>query len=183
MKVKGINVSSKKTKEKIKHAFAELLFEKKSLNKLTVTELVKKADITRSAFYTHYDNIYEIAKEFQEENLTIFVQNMKQLQSIEDMNHYFDEIKNYLEENEDIYTMILSSKDPLFFVGSFGKIISKNLYDILKQKNIKNLEFNILFFVDGCMNLIIKHYRKEIPYSLDEIINYMKDMFKRLFLK
>ena len=76
MKVKGVNSSSLKTKEKIRHAFAELLSEKKSLNKLTVTDLVTKADITRSAFYTHYDNLYEIAKELQEESLAIFVENM-----------------------------------------------------------------------------------------------------------
>lgn len=182
MKVKGINSSSRKTKEKIRHAFAELLSEKKSLNKLTVTDLVMKADITRSAFYTHYDNIYEIAKEFQEESLAIFVENMKKVQSIADINLYFDEIKSYLEDNEEIYTMILSSKDPLLFIESFSEIISKNLYNLLKQKNITNLEFHIPFFVDGCMHLIIKHYRKEVPYSLDEIINYMKLMFKRLFL-
>ncbi len=182
MKVKGVNASSRKTKEKIRHAFAELLSEKKSLNKLTVTDLVLKADITRSAFYTHYDNLYEIAKDFQEETLSVFVENMKKLQSFEDMNLYFDEIKNYLEENEEIYTMILSSKDPLLFIESFSKVISKNLYDVLKYKNIENLEFHIPFFVDGCMHLIIRHYRKEIPYSLDDIIHYMKYMFKRLFL-
>ena len=78
--------------------------------------------------------------------------------------------------------MILSSKDPLLFIESFSKVISKNLYDVLKYKNIENLEFHIPFFVDGCMHLIIRHYRKEIPYSLDDIIHYMKYMFKRLFL-
>ena len=182
MKVKCINSSSRKTKEKIRHAFAELLSEKKSLNKLTVTDLVMKADITRSAFYTHYDNIYEIAKEFQEESLTIFVESMKHMQSLKDIDLYFDGIKNYLEENEEIYTMILSSKDPFVFIESFSKVILQNMYNLLKSKKIKNIELHIPFFVDGCMHLIIRHYRKEITYSLDDIINYMKQMFKQLFL-
>ena len=78
--------------------------------------------------------------------------------------------------------MILLSKDPFLFIASLSKTISENLYAVLKTRNIKDLEFHIPFFVDGCMHLVIKHYQKEIPYSLDEITNYMKEMFKRLFL-
>lgn len=48
----------KKTRNLIKKKFAELMNEKKELNKITVTELVKRAGITRSTFYTHYDDIY-----------------------------------------------------------------------------------------------------------------------------
>ena len=60
MKVQGLNSSSKKTRNLIKKTFAELINEKKELNKITVTELVKRAEITRSTFYTHYDDIYEV---------------------------------------------------------------------------------------------------------------------------
>ena len=63
MKVQCLNSSSIKTRNLIKKTFAELINEKKQLNKITVTELVKRAQLTRSTFYTHYDNIYEVAKD------------------------------------------------------------------------------------------------------------------------
>ena len=63
VKVKVINSSSKKTREAIKKAFAEEIEIKKELKKVTITELVKKAGITRGTFYTHYDNIYDVAKD------------------------------------------------------------------------------------------------------------------------
>ena len=42
MKVKVVNSSSRKTREKIKKAFAQLMKEKQDLNKITVTSLVLK---------------------------------------------------------------------------------------------------------------------------------------------
>ena len=140
VKVKVANSSSKKTREKIKKAFALLLKQKGELNKVTVTDLVKTADITRGSFYTHYDNIYDVAKD------------------------------------------ILASNTPILFTNNLAKIIDKNLYNVLNKKNIKNLELNISLFVDGCINLLIKYFKKEINYSLDDIGSYMQDTFKILFL-
>ena len=37
------------------------MIEKNELSNMSVTELVKLADITRSTFYTHYDSIYDVA--------------------------------------------------------------------------------------------------------------------------
>ena len=181
MKVKVINSSSRRTREKIKKAFAQLLEENNNLN-ITVTELAKKADITRSAFYTHYDNIYDVARDIQDETLEVLKVNNDILKSLDNIDSYFDNIFKYLKDNEDIYSMILSSNEPIRFTTNLNKIISKNLYDILNHHNIKNLELNISLFIDGSINLMIKHYKKEINYSLDEINTYMKETFRILFL-
>ena len=89
MKVQGLNSSSKKTKNLIKKTFAELINEKKELSKITVTELVKRADITRSTFYTHYDDIYDVVNEYQMETIELLVSEDKVLNSIQDIYNYF----------------------------------------------------------------------------------------------
>ena len=66
--------------------------EKKELNKITVTELVKKADITRSTFYTHYDSIYDVANDYQLETIDLLINDDKILHSKDDILNYFDEI-------------------------------------------------------------------------------------------
>ena len=58
MKAKNLNASSVKTRNLIRDTFAELLYEKKNINKITVTELVQRADINRSTFYSHYDDVH-----------------------------------------------------------------------------------------------------------------------------
>lgn len=183
MKVKVVNSSSKKTREKIKKSFALLLEKKGELNKITVTDLVNKADITRSAFYTHYENIGEVAKDILEETLDVLMNNMNKLQNLESINLYFDELFLYLEENSDMYSRILKCNEPLLLISSLNKMVSKNLYEVLKNKEIDNLELNISFFIDGCFQIIVKHYRKQIDYSLDEIKEYAKITFKKLFLE
>lgn len=183
MRVKVMNSSSRKTRDKIKKSFALLVEEKKDLNKITVTDLVTKADITRSAFYTHYENIYDVAKEILDETLEVLVCNIDKLQNIDNINLYFDEIFYYIKNNSDTYKMILSSNDPLLFMASLDKIVSKSLYEVLKDRNIEDLELNISLFIDGCLQLIIKHYRNIINCSLDDINEYMKKTFKLLFLR
>lgn len=173
MKMKDINSSSIKTKNLIKKAFAELLAEKKEINNITVTELVKRVDLTRGAFYSHYDNIYQVAAEFQEEILeTIFDSNII-VSSKEDINKYFDTIFEYLNNNDKIYSKLLTSNDPLIFMNKLNKKICKILNDYVKGKN-SNLR--IAFFVDGAINLIIRYFRKEIDSNLIEIREYIKYM-------
>lgn len=181
MKVKNINSSSIKTNRAIKEAFAELMKEKKSLNNITVTSLVKKADITRSAFYTHYDSIYDVAEELQNETLDVLMNNLDGIKTIDDFNHYFDIIFNYLKENERIYGMLLSSNDPLLFSNHLNKHFTKYILKSISNINEKNLELKISFYTDGCMNLLIKYFRKEIDSSLDEIKEFLKVLFNELF--
>jgi AcrR family transcriptional regulator len=181
MKVQNKNHSSLKTKMKIQESFAMLLQEKNEIKNISVTELSKRADITRSAFYTHYSSIYDVAKELEEEALEK-LNEIKSKHSIEDIDYYFDHIFNYLKENERIYTMMLKSNDPLLFVSKLEKSINKKLYDALKNKPIANLNLNITFFTNGCINLIIKYFRKEIKNSLEEIDDYIKHLFKTFFI-
>lgn len=181
MKVKVANASSKKTRELIKETFAELIKEKKSLEKITVTELVKKADITRGAFYTHFDNIYEVADEFQNEALETCFKNMEKINSIKDIDKLFNNIFAYLKENQENYEKLLSSDEPLIFMNRLNKIICHHVYETLTDKIEKNIKISISFFVDGTLNLILRYFKKEIDLSLDEINEYIKDMFKKMF--
>ena len=53
-----------KTKEAIKNAMIDLLQEK-SFDLITTTELVKRAGVSRSNFYTHYQDKYQLVDEYQ----------------------------------------------------------------------------------------------------------------------
>ena len=53
--------SSIRSKTMIKEAMLELMVEK-PFDKITITDIVKKADINRGTFYAHYDNTAEVLK-------------------------------------------------------------------------------------------------------------------------
>ena len=181
MKVKNINVSSKKTEMQIKEAFAELMKEKLELKNITVTELVDKASITRSAFYTHYDSIYDLAQEIQDDTLDFLLEGTDDIHTINDVYKYFDKVIIHLKENEKFYSMLLASDEPLLFTNKLVKIMQKKSIEFFKDANIKYSEVAVVFFSEGCISLVINHFKKKENISLDEINSYMKKMFKKIF--
>lgn len=88
MKVKNSNHSSEKTKKLIRSTFAQLIKEKDGLDNITVSELVRRADINRVTFYNHYDSIYDIAEEFESEIIQTLVEDNKPLNTLDDISNY-----------------------------------------------------------------------------------------------
>ena len=86
MKVKNLNNSSLKTKKAIRTAFAELIHENRELSKVTVSELVKRADINRGTFYNHYDSIYDV------EVISVLLEDTKKLSTSNYIYEYLDNI-------------------------------------------------------------------------------------------
>mgnify|MGYP000009493868 CR=1 FL=1 len=56
----------RRTRAAIQSAFLKLIFEK-DLNRITIKELCERADINKSTFYLHYQDIYDLEARFREE--------------------------------------------------------------------------------------------------------------------
>ena len=186
MKVKNLNHSSEKTKKLIRTTFAELIKENKDLDKVTVSELVRRADINRGTFYNHYDSIYDIAEEFEAEVIQTLVEDNKTLNSLDDVNAYFDKIISYLKKNEKTYRLLLSSNAPRTFLDKLNTLVYDKLYTCLSLINKKysneELKFNVAFFTDGMVYQVLKYFTSN-NQSLDELSNYSKLLFKTIFSK
>ena len=183
MKVQGLNSSSRKTRNLIKKTFAELMNEKKELNKITVTELVKRAEITRSTFYTHYDDIYDVVNDYQMETIELLLSDYKVLNSIQDIYDYFDEIFDCLKKNENVYKMLLVSNGSIIFLEELKKLAGEKIYFALKDiiKNNEYLELDVNFYMDGVISELIKYFRGQSDYSSDELLSNSKKWFKKIF--
>ena len=187
MKVKNLNRSSEKTKKLIKNTFAELIKEQQALNKITVSELVKRADINRGTFYNHYDSIYDVAEELEAEIINVLFENTKKLYTLEDIFSYLDEVIIYLKKNEDIYRLLLASNEPQVFLKKLNKSMLNKLYNSINNnpnfKNSDSLKFQVAFFTDGIVNQVLNYFTSKTDYSLDEISKNTKEIFIILFLK
>ena len=180
MKVKNKNLSSIKTRQKIREAFAELLKEKNELSNMSVTELVKLADITRSTFYTHYDSIYDVAKDLQDETLELISIYDKDIRSIKDLDKYIDRVINNLKENEDMYSTLLRSREPLLFIEKLSNMINKRLMDFHMFQEGDYNDLIVTFFTYGIVNLFVRYFMGELKCSLDDIGEFIKGMVKEM---
>ena len=66
----------RKTKAQLRRGLARLMQEK-SINEITVKELVDEVDINRSTFYLHYTDIYQMLQKIEEEVMEEIVQVME----------------------------------------------------------------------------------------------------------
>lgn len=177
MKVRDLNASSLKTKELIRKTFAELLYEKRSIHKITVTELVKRANINRSTFYSHYDDIFQVAEDIKSETMRAFFEN-KTIGSIVDIEPFFDEIYQYIKKNDSFFRLIFNSDEVTGFVRRLGKICKDRIYHAVKAdpaiQNHNLLELEISALSDGLAMQFIRYYHGDFPVVLEDIIAFGK---------
>lgn len=176
--------SKKRTHERIKKAFAGLLAEKKALNKITVAELAERAEVTRGTFYAHYDNIFEVAEELENEFISALDDSTAHIERAEDFPVYLHQIFVFLAANEDLYRQLLSSDAPLVFISRLNLQINKTIHRLLKQHDIEKpmLDLDITFLTDGATYMIFRYFRGELSLSLDEIEWYLKQRIEEMLL-
>ncbi len=64
-----------KTRRAIKDAFLSLIAVK-PVNKITVTELTKKAVVSKAAFYLHYNDIYDLLEQLRNEVISEIIKSI-----------------------------------------------------------------------------------------------------------
>ncbi|GAB2024559.1 TetR/AcrR family transcriptional regulator [Lactovum odontotermitis] len=116
-----------RSKEKLKNAMATLLQEK-PFEQITTTELVKEAGISRSSFYTHYQDKYDMIEYYQQILFNtiqyVFEKNRTNLRDT------LYETYDFLDNNE-IYAALLSENG------------SKEIHEFILQKLVKLIEDTI----------------------------------------
>ena len=97
---KPLNTGDKrirKTKQNIRNALFELL-EEKTRDKITVSEIVQKADINRSTFYFYYEDINDLFRQTETEVFETFVRDIVSTDfAFSDKKEFVSYLTKYLE--------------------------------------------------------------------------------------
>lgn len=177
MKVKNLNNSSQKTKRLIRKVFAEMLSEEKELGKVSVSALCKRAEISRGTFYSHYDDIYGVAEEYENELIDAFFDNLRLVNSHNIM-QFVDSIFEYIRKNDENYRSICKSNDFLFTAKKLTSIASGKVLELcMEDSRIKNREFlelDIRIFFEGLFCEYVRYCRGYSSATLDGLYAYTK---------
>ena len=133
------NRSVLRTKKAIRGAFIELLSEKQSIDKITIIELTDRANIVRSTFYSHYEDIYAVAKEIQNEISLAFKEAMdRYVEKGNDLKTSLTVLMDFFHEREKEYRLLfLSGYNETRFFNSLKDSLAKELYDKLAFQNVE----------------------------------------------
>lgn len=177
MKVQNLNKSSMKTRQLIKKVFAEMLSEKKELGKISVSELCKRVDISRGSFYSHYDDIYGVAEEYENEMIDTFFDNARLFES-QDIMHFIDSIFEFIRQNHENYRLLCKSNDFLFAAKKLAAIASNKLLELSRNNSwIQErtyIELDLQIFLEGLLCEYVKYCRGYSSTTLDDLYEYTK---------
>lgn len=134
------NLRYKRSSKKIEEAFLELL-KKFKYEEISISQICKKANINRSTFYCHYDDINDliitIEGDFAKGTAKIF--NYGERQTNEDLVEMF----NFIKENKYFYKAFLN----IPYITFAEKKTKKECLDNLEQKfNIDKAKKIELFY-------------------------------------
>ena len=121
-----------KTKKAIFQAFSELLKEKE-LRKITVQEIVDKADISRVTFYKYYLDVYDLYDKIESELLTNIGLITLQLAD-KTFNEFFKELINYVYNSRATFEMVFSPNVTNKLRDKVSRIIEGILKKIYSEK-------------------------------------------------
>lgn len=184
MKEKPKNRNGLKSKEKIKEVFLELMQTKKA-DEITVSEIVKKADLNRSTFYAHYYDVFDIVNEIQNDviNELNHLINDLDLKKVQDEDYkIIDEVSSYLLKNKDLFKICILTQDVLPFfeelITIFTTSLLKNPSIINIKEDINTKKTRISFISGGIVFTYIKWFKDDIKSDINELSEIIKEQIK-----
>jgi len=169
----------RKTKRALREGLAELLTEK-SIQKITVVELVDKVDIHRSTFYANYTDIYDLYSQI-EDTVMQEISNIFSENNAVDSKAFLEILFNYIFENRQVCRMFLGKNvSPTFY----GRLI-----DLLKEAylacwcneygftgTIDELEYYVHFHLSGSLAVVGKWADGNFEYSAEQLVKMFTDL-------
>lgn len=173
------NQRAKATRARIESAFLDLL-KKKDIDKISIQELCREADINRSTFYAHYQDIYDLFDKIEEnmakQTVDIFMD--ADTGEVREFNRFrYVELFQYMYENREFYLIYLSgtgqSHSITLHFTEYGRRMLQPLMEQADDKRRSILEYQIAYFNAG-INAIIRRWIEtgcvESPQEMAEML-------------
>lgn len=174
--------SAARSRKMIRQAFFEILKEK-SFEKITVTDIVKRADVNRSTFYAHYPDVMGVVEEIQEEILEYtqnFMDNINFKDFYENPKPYLQSIVKLVAENNELYRLLMTSAMASKQLDKLKYIIIERTLETLEGTNRFEsrfeLEFATRFFMGGVVDVYTQWLNGVIDCSLEDLTDQLANM-------
>ena len=176
--------SAIRSKKLICMALADLLQEK-PLDKITVTDVVRRAEINRGTFYAHYTDIpdvlhHVIKQTFSHIRESVFESNQPKADIPHVLLHGIQEI---LESDLDFCKKVMASSASSMMEEELVKLVLDYLIqheDEYCQGNYKQYEMTIRFCAGGLSVLYRDWFSGKLPLTLDHLTKQAEALLNRI---
>lgn len=173
---------SVKTKRVIKEAFFSLLKEK-PLNKITVAELSRLADLGRGTFYLHYHDVYDLYEQIEKDlfyNLDQFFNLSDPYCNPENFINLVDTVTKYISANKELFLLLFCPSESR---SNLQKLKNFFIEKFLTQEDTPAMsEFSfteILFAVSGSIGILEQWLNDDLRMPAEEIATMLHQILSK----
>lgn len=177
-----MDLRTERTKRSIANAYLELR-KQKSIEKITVKELSELAYINKATFYTHYNDIYDLADQLENEFMDSIIHELPHPESI---------ITDPALATRELADMLIAKNDitTILFSGSRQNLLSEKIYIALikyisskypEQESSLKRDIVLSIIIQGCFHayqiFANDGNRDEVTAILGEVGTCLKNNF------
>jgi AcrR family transcriptional regulator len=179
--------SALRSRKLIKQAYVELIKEK-DMDKISVIDVVTRADINRGTFYAHYKSVTDVADKISDEILSALLEFLNEFDNarlIENPLPFLTNIARFLEKDLEYYRVLINSqRSTAFFIQLKTLFIEKIFNDEKKMSAIKNKNqfmISVDLFASGFVGVYQDWFNNKIKMSLNDLTFHSSEIIKNGF--
>lgn len=177
--------SAIRSKSLIKKAVAKLIHEK-DVNKITVSDVIREADISRGTFYAHFSDVNGVIEQIGNEefkNLMGFVERIGFENILNNIPFLVEQICTHLDQDKEYYSMLASSNILNNFLWRLVDVYYDKLLEIVysQQKAVNKDEANLylVYITSGAKTVVLNWLKGDSdasPAKVGEIVGTLVNL-------
>lgn len=167
--------SAVRSRELIRKAYMQLMQEKDS-SKITVTDIIRAANINRSTFYAHYPDVKGLVGKIEDEIIEKMLESVAEfdLQTFhEHPEPILQKMTEFLKDDEEFYRALIKSKGAESFLAKIKALFTEKILnnESVPQEIRESTSFQVrvCYFAGGISNLYQQWFLGNLPCTLDDI--------------
>ena len=178
----------RKSKESLKHSLINLMKEK-SVNNITVKELVSEADLNRSTFYNYYCDIPDMLEKLETELYNEFMKILELHVNKENIDKdiyneahkFIEDMCDVIKENVEFCKCIFSKNGDISFLFKLEELVENHIKDELREDfdgKIDHITYVYSFAKSGYIGILKSWMKGGCVESSEEIANLTYNLIK-----
>lgn len=174
-----------KTQSDIKKAFISLL-DKKPIQKITISGLTDCANISRSTFYLHYHDIYDLWDQIESDVISelglLYSQYIKEDDQGTNIGLFIERTLTYIYLNQSIFKTLQNTEDNLLNSKKLINYFKKRILEELHERPVSHAHKKIesTFIVSGIVGVFEDWIKDGMNQKPEEISNALHKILSTL---
>ena len=172
-----------RSRHMIKQAFGELLHEK-DLHKITVTDIVERANISRGTFYAHYLDVYDLYNAIQNNIMETMDKAIGEVgieTIIKDPTAAVMAGMEFLAENKTYYALFAGSNQGETFVGRIISYVENRCAPVVDAlftgESNTRVKLFLLYTLGAYENVILRWFSGELDLSAEDCAKLLTEFY------